>query len=133
MLRRRELLAYLVGAGIAGTILVGPYAMRVVAGGVFLPGRGLPLVPVVLLPILWGVWNLLWVRRRPGVAIGTWGAVLGLGAACGVNLYLWAAGAWSPAVTALLVFLPVLYWLLWRLVVGPINEALGVEGARRGP
>jgi hypothetical protein len=130
VLRRRELLAYLVGAGIAGTILVGPYALRVVAGPLFMPGRAIPVVPIVLLPILWGVWNLLWARRHPRVSIGLWGALLGLGAAAGVNGYLWATGMWFPAAALLLVFLPVVYWLFWRLVVGPLNEALGVEGQR---
>jgi hypothetical protein len=130
MVRRRELLAYLVGAGVAGTLLVGPYALRVVAGEVYLPGRAVPVVPVVLLPILWGLWNLVWARRQPPVSIGAWGATFGLLAASGINGYLRAAGVWFPAAALLLVFLPVLYWLLWRLVVGPLNEALGVEGPR---
>lgn len=130
MLRRRELLAYLIGAGVAGTLLVGPYALRVVVGAVFLPGRAVPIVPIVLLPILWGLWNLVWARRHPRMSIGTWGAVLGCAAASGVNGYLCAAGVWFRAAALLLVFLPVLYWLLWRLVVGPLNEALGVEGER---
>jgi hypothetical protein len=130
MLRRRELLAYLIGAGVAGTLLVGPYALRVVAGAVFMPGRAVPVVPVVLLPILWGLWNLLWARRNPRLSIGAWGAVFGFAVAAGVNGYLWAAGVWFRAAALLLVFLPVLYWLLWRLVVGPLNEALGVEGDR---
>lgn len=130
MLRRRELLAYLVGAGIAGTVLIAPYALRVAASG-FIPGRVVPITPVVLLPIAWGAWNVVWVRRHPPVTIATWGAALGLLAASALNTYFWAAGAWFPAVALLLVFLPVVYWLMWRLVVGPINEALGVEGERR--
>jgi hypothetical protein len=127
---RRQLLAYLIGAGLAGTILVGPYTLRVVAGGIFLSGRAVPIVPVVLLPILWGVWNLLWARHHPRVSIGVWGAILGAVGAFGVNLYLSAMGLWFPAAALLLVFLPAVYWLLWRLVVGPLNEALGVEGER---
>ena len=130
MLRRRELLAYLIGAGTAGTILVGPYVVRVVGSGVFAPGRAFPVVPIVLLPILWGLWNLLWARRHPSVSIGVWGAELGFGAAAGVNGYLWASGVWFAAAALLLVFLPAVYWLMWRLVVGPLNEALGVEGER---
>jgi len=131
MLRRRELLAYLIGAGLAGTILVGPYVLRIIAGELFIPGHAVPVVPVVLLPILWGVWNLLWARRHPArLSIGVWGAVLGLAAATGINVYLLAAGVWFPAAALLIVFLPVVYWLLWRLVVGPLNEALGVEGKR---
>jgi hypothetical protein len=130
-LRRRELLAYLVGAGTAGTVLIAPYALRVVAQGMFVPARAIPLTPVVLLPILWGLWNLVWARRQPPVSIGVWGAVLGLLAASGINAYFLAVAAWFPAVALLLAFMPVVYWLVWRLVVGPINEALGVEGERR--
>lgn len=130
MVRRRELLAYLVGAGIAGTILVGPYTLRLIAGDVFFPGRAVPIVPVVLLPIVWGAWNLLWARRHPPVSVGVWGATLGLAAAIGINLYLSAVDLWFPAAAVLLVFLPAIYWLMWRLVVGPLNEALGVEGER---
>src|SRR5262245_19465825 len=130
MLRRREMLAYLIGAGIAGTILVGPYVLRIVVGGVFMPGGVIPVVPIVLLPILWGIWNLLWARHHPRVSIGVWGAALGLGAAAGINAYLLATAMWFRAAALLLVFLPTLYWLLWRLAVGPLNEALGVEGER---
>ena len=130
MIRRRELLAYLVGAGTAGTILVGPYVLRILAGDVFLPGRAVPVVPVVLLPVLWGIWNLLWARRHPPLSIGVWGAMLGLAAGSGINIYLRAVRLWFPAAAALIVFLPAVYWLMWRLVVGPLNEALGVEGER---
>ncbi len=131
-MRRRELLAYLIGAGVAGTLLVGPYVGRAVALEVFLPGRTVPLVPFVLLPVLWGLWNWLWARRQPHVGIGTWGAGLGLLASGAVNLYLIAAAAWFGAASLLLVFLPGLYYLLWHFVVGPLNEALGVEGERAG-
>jgi hypothetical protein len=130
MVQRRQLLAYLVGAGVAGTVLVGPYTLRVVVGGVFVPGHAIPVVPIVVLPILWGLWNLLWARRQPRCSIGMWGATFGIAAALGINAYLWAAGAWFRPAALLLVFLPSVYWLLWRLVVGPLNEALGVEGER---
>jgi len=35
-----------------------------------------------------------------------------------------------PAALALPVFLPVVYYLIWTLVIGPLNEALGVESKR---
>jgi hypothetical protein len=130
MVRRRELLAYLVGAGTAGTILVAPYTLRMIASGFYFPGRAVPVVPVVLLPIAWGVWNLLWARRHPRVSIGVWGAILGILAASGLNLYFLAVSLWFPSAAMLLVFLPAVYWLIWRLVVGPLNEAVGVEGER---
>jgi len=129
-LRRRELLAYLIGAGVAGTILVFPFVLRDAALRFFLPGRTVPLVPFFLLPVLWGGWNLLWARRQPRMDIGAWGASLGVAASLVFNLYLWSRDAWFAAALLLVAFLPVVYYLLWHLVVGPLNEALGVEGER---
>ena len=129
MVRRRELLAYLIGAGVAGTVLVGPYALRMSVASV-VPGLPLQQVPFFLLPILWGLWNLLWARRQPRLGIGAWGALLGFFAALLVNLLFLAEGAWFPAAIALPVFLPLVYYLLWLLAIGPLNEALGVESKR---
>ena len=126
--RRRELLAYLVGAGVAGTILVGPYVLRVIAGEVYVPGRVLPMVPIVTLPIVWGAWNVVWARRQPPCGIGAWGAGLGLVLACCINVGLAVRGVWFRHALAMVPFLPLVYWLLWGYVVGPLNEALGVEG-----
>ena len=131
-LRRRELLAYLIGAGVAGTIIVFPYVFRDAVLQIVLPGRTVPVVPFFLLPIVWGCWNLLWARRQPRIDVGTWGASLGLAASLLFNLYLWLRDAWFAAALLGVVFLPVVYYLLWHLVVGPLNEALGVEGERPG-
>lgn len=125
---RRELLAYLTGAGVAGTILVGPYVLRVIAGAVYVPDRALPMAPIVMLPVAWGAWNVAWVRRRPASGIGAWGAGLGLVLAVFINLTLAARGLWFREALAVVPFLPLVYWLLWGFVVGPLNEALGVEG-----
>jgi hypothetical protein len=132
VVRRRELLAYFIGAGTAGTILVAPYVLRLVAIPIYMPGREVPMVPIVLLPVFWGLWNALWARRHPRMSIGAWGATFGFVAACGMNAYLWGAGMWFRAAALVVVFLPAVYWLVWGLVVGPLNEALGVEG-RRAP
>jgi hypothetical protein len=126
---RRELLAYLIGAGVAGTILVGPYVLRIIAGELFVPGRVLPMVPIVTLPLVWGVWNVTWARRQPASAIGLWGAALGLILACVINGALAVRGMWFRHALAIVPFLPLVYWLLWGYVVGPLNEALGVEGS----
>ena len=129
MVRRRELLAYLIGAGVAGTVLVGPYTLRMSVASV-VPGLPLQQVPFFLLPILWGLWNLLWARRQPRLGIGAWGALLGFVAALLVNLLFLAEGAWFPAAIVLPVLLPMVYYLLWLLAIGPLNEALGVESQR---
>ena len=95
MVRRRDLLAYLIGAGVAGTLLTAPYALRVAAISL-LPGATIGNVPFFLLPILWGVWNLLWARWQPAVTIGTWGAMLGVVAGVAVNLALRRRGRVVP-------------------------------------
>jgi hypothetical protein len=130
MIRRRNLLAYLVGAGIAGTLLVGPYVLRAAVFR-FLPGAEVARPPFFLLPILWGGWNLLWVRLEPDIGIGAWGALLGVLAGLAVNLLFVVQGTWFPTALLLPAFLPVVYYLFWRLLVGPVNEALGVEGEPR--
>jgi hypothetical protein len=129
-LRRRELLAYLIGAGVAGTILIVPFVLRDAALRFFLPGRSVPLVPFFLLPVLWGLWNLVWARRQPPVGIGAWGAMLGFAAAVIVNVFLRAVDLWFPTAVLFVAFLPLVYYLLWHLVIGPLNDALGVEGER---
>src|SRR5262249_59837568 len=131
MVRRRDLLAYLIGAGVAGTVLVGPYTLRLSVASL-VPGLPLQQVPFFLLPILWGLWNLLWARRQPRLGIGAWGALLGFVAAVLVNLLFLAEGAWFPAAIVLPLLLPLVYYLLWLFAVGPLNEALGVEGGERG-
>jgi hypothetical protein len=124
---RRELLAYLVGAGVAGTILVAPYVGRPFVIALFPELKPLAFVPFFVLPLFWGVWN--WLRFRLGlqIGIGAWGAVLGFGLACLANGLFVAEGVWFPAVLLLLVTLPAGYWLLWTFLVGPLNEGLGVE------
>jgi hypothetical protein len=129
MIRRQELLAYLVGAGVAGTLLVGPYVLRT-AVVLWLPAAEIARPPFFLLPIMWGLWNFLWVRVRPWSDIGLWGASLGIVGGLLVNLLFVAQRVWFPAALLLPFFLPFLYFLLWRLIVGPLNDALGVTGER---
>ncbi len=116
-----------IGAGIAGTLLVFPYTGRAIASTV-LPDVVVTQVPFFLLPILWGVWNLVYVRRQPRLDIAVWGAILGLLGGLGVNALLWVQGAWFGAAVLLPLFLPAGYYLLWLFVVGPLNQALKVDG-----
>ena len=125
---RRGLLAYLIGAGVAGTLLVFPYMLRVVAAEVAPDFDRLTAVPFFLLPIAWGAWNWLHVRRalRPG--IGVWGALLGGGLATGVNLLLVAEGRWFEGAVLLIAGLPAVYYLVWTFIVGTLNDALVAKG-----
>ncbi|HLB77350.1 MAG TPA: hypothetical protein VJO72_09975 [Candidatus Dormibacteraeota bacterium] len=127
--RRRDLLAYLVGAGVAGTLLIGPYGLRF-AVIQLIPGAAAVQPPFFLLPIVWGLWNLLWARRQPAMSVGRWGALLGLLAGVAVNLLFVAQGRWFRPAMLLPLFLALVYYLAWRVVIGPLNEALGVDGER---
>src|SRR5262245_11331385 len=129
MVRRRSLLAYLIGAGVAGTILIGPYGLRFAVINL-LPGAAIGNPPFFLLPVVWGLWNLLRVHWLPWIGIGAWGSLLGVAVGAAVNLLFLAQGTWFRAAPLLAPFLAVLYFLLFRLIVGPLNEALGVEGHR---
>jgi hypothetical protein len=124
---RRELLAYLIGAGVAGTILVGPYVGRLMLTALVPELVPLSAVPFFLLPLFWGGWNWLRVRLRPRIDIGHWGAILGLVLAAAVNVLLAAEERWVSGVALLLVAIPAFYYLLWSLLIGPLNEAFGVE------
>jgi hypothetical protein len=124
---RRELLAYLIGAGVAGTILVVPYVGRAFVAALVPQFAPLTHIPFFVLPLFWGVWNWLHVRLHVRMSIGAWGAILGLVIALLANLLLLAEGHWFRALILLPLALPAGYYLLWGFVVGPLNEGLGVE------
>jgi hypothetical protein len=124
---RRELLAYLVGAGVAGTILIAPYVGRPFVIALFPQLQPLAFVPFFVLPLLWGVWNWLRIRLRLRIGIGVWGAALGFGIACLANALFVAEGVWFAGVLFLLITLPAGYWLLWTFLVGPLNDGLNVD------
>jgi hypothetical protein len=70
--------------------------------------------------------SVLWVRLQPSMGIGAWGALLGFLAGLAVKLLLLVQGTWFRTALLLPVFLPVVYYLFWRLLVGPVNEVAGV-------
>ena len=125
-MRRSELAAYVIGAAVAGTILVFPYTGRALAHRLF-PQLLEVTVPFFLLPLFWGLWNSLYARVHPRLGIGSWGALLGVVLAIGVNGLLSAQGQWFPAAMLLPVFIAVLYYFIWAFIVGPLNDALGVD------
>jgi hypothetical protein len=124
---RAGLLAYLIGSGVAGTLLIAPYTGRSVVMFLSPDAASLVYVPFFIMPIAWGSWNWLRLRLRPRLAIGTWGALLGFVLAVAVNLLLLAEHHWFDGVILLPLALPFVYGVVWRLIVGPLNRALGVE------
>jgi len=101
----KQLLAYLIGAGAAGTILIFPYAGRAIWSTVF-PKLLDIHIPFFLLPLVWGLWNWLHHRLQLNLDIGIWGALLGFILGLAVNALLYAQDQWFLAATWLLVFPP---------------------------
>ena len=124
-MQRNQLAAYLVGAAVAGSILVFPYAFRPLAA-VIVPGLRAVQVPFFLLPVVWGIWNALHVRAAPTTDLGAWGALLGIVLGVLLNVFLYVTGTWFAEAALVPVFLAFVYLLLWRFVVGPLNATLGV-------
>ncbi|MCW5893074.1 MAG: hypothetical protein KIT14_21370 [bacterium] len=125
-MRQRELQAYLIGAGIAGTALVIPYAGRSIASLV-IPAWDATNVPFYLLPIVWGFWNWLGVRLASPLPPWAWGAVLGVSVSIGVNLiHLWR-GHWFAPLLLLVAWIPIIYAIAWTFVIVPLNRAFDVE------
>src|SRR5512143_467487 len=120
--RRRDLQAYLIGAGVAGTGIVVPYVgrplLRAFTGEILAEN-----VPFFLLPIVWGFWNWLFQRVDPAMGAGAWGALLGVVVSVTVNLLLWTRATWTPLDALLLVWLPLAYAVLWAFLVEPLNRA----------
>jgi len=125
-MNRRALLAYLIGAGVAGTFLVIPYTMRAIGTSIE-PASVDATVPIFLLPIAWGGWNCAYVVRRPRMDVGAWGAILGFALGVGLNLLYAAQGVWFASMLVVPVGTAGIYFLGWYLFVGPLNEALGAD------
>jgi len=124
-MQRNQLAAYLVGAAVAGSILVFPYAVRPLAA-LIVPDFRAVQVPFFLLPVVWGLWNALHAGAAPTTDLGAWGAGLGVALGILLNVFLYVAGTWFAAAALVPIFLAFVYLLLWRFVVGPLNATLGV-------
>lgn len=121
-----KLNAYLVGAGVGGTIIVMPYIVRTFWSRSF-PELFEIYQPFYLIPIIWGLWNLLHASFNRPPIIGVWGAILGFILGLVINLLIYAGGYWVKAAILIPVFASALYFLLWHLIVGTLNHTLGVD------
>lgn len=100
--------------------------------------------PMALVPSLFGLWNMLWLKShgRTGLAIGAHGALLplvmapigtlvasGLGVlALGATGVTWFAACRVPYVLVACGFLAAIaiYYLVWKYIVGFVNHVLGI-------
>lgn len=105
--------------------------------------RGL-IFPMALVPVLWGLWNMLWLasHARTHLGAGPHGALLpfvlvpggtALGLGLGVLSLETTHAVWFGAVTLPYGFLGVgfavaltVYYLVWKYIVAFVNRELGI-------
>ncbi len=96
--------------------------------------------PMAVVPNVWGLWNMLhlWLRSRRHLPLGLHGAVLPFLLAPAGFLITRAVGFTIPAfaIEALPFVFPVavvIYYLVWKHLVGFFNELLGIAGKEALP
>src|SRR5689334_18118738 len=114
-------------------VLTAIVIMRFVVG-VKMPVEQVMVFGMGLVPNLWGLWNVLFLRlpERWNIPLGIWGAILPLLIApLGYELTQ-ALGLEipEPVRTGLPFAFPIVliaYYLVWKYVVGFLNGLLGIE------
>ena len=89
------------------------------------------IFPIGLVPNAWGLWNMLfvWVQRRREIPVGVHGALLAVVIAPLAYSVQLALGKmiWTPELFAIGFPISIVaYYLAWKLVVGRLNNLLGV-------
>ena len=125
-MNRNQITAYLIGAGIGGTISIFPYLANIMWAALY-PELLEVYIPFFLLPLFWGIWNLLYLEYNRSHNIGAWGAMLGLILGLGWCLLLYAKGHWFRAAMMIPIESSAAYFLFWYLIVGPLNDTFGIE------
>ena len=143
-----------------------PY-LRAYLSGVFVPTLILPLMltafivlrlvlevpipiergivfPMALVPLVWGLWNMLWLgsHEHTHLAVGLHGAVLpflllpagaSLAKCLGVVTFGHSSVTWFQSIEAPyaliacgFAFALVMYYLVWKYIIGFVNRELGI-------
>lgn len=82
--------------------------------------------PGAIVPNLWGVWNLLYLRFRPSMPLPVFGALLPL---LLVPMIWYMGPPIFPPAPWLLLIVPIgmaIYYLVWKFVVGFLNQEMGI-------
>lgn len=87
--------------------------------------------PMAVVPNAWGLWNMLYLRLRPGLrpAFGLYGALLPLVLIPGGMALARALDVFAIQLAYALPIIPIgmgLYYLAWRFLVGSLNRELGI-------
>jgi len=139
--------AYL--AGVLFPTLVFPLLLTALVLGRLAQGEPFPVDRIVVFPLTfapacWGLWNVLWVasRKRTHLPLGLHGAILPflllpMATALARCLGLITLGAHSvtwfqvigvpyAVIACAFTFALVMYYLVWKYIIGYVNRALGI-------
>ena len=139
--------AFLAGVFVPTLLLPGMLLLFLLVHYAFQPSfpveRGL-IFPMSLIPVTWGLWNILWKASHVSthLSVGAHGAILPLfllpaGTLIGTALGILQLGAshatWFQAIQVPYAWIAVLfaaalaaYYLVWKYVVGFMNRTLGI-------
>jgi hypothetical protein len=124
-------------------LLVGFLVVRLALNAPFPIERGL-VFPLALVPMVWGLWNVLWQRMHAAthLPLGVHGAVLPFlllpgGAFIATHMQVLELGqtgvTWFQAIPIPYAWIAVVftcglaaYYLVWKYVVGFLNRVLGI-------
>ena len=109
-----------------------------------IPVERIVIFPLAFVPFLWGIWNVLWAatRNRTHLPLGLHGAILPFvllptGAVLAKCLGVIALGTHSVTwfqtieipyalIACGFVFALVMYYLVWKYIIGYVNRVLGI-------
>jgi hypothetical protein len=98
------------------------------------PIERIMVFPLALVPAIWGVWNMVYMamRKRSYIPLGCHGALVpvflvpvALWNARAFGLELTLASSWTIVAVAV-PLLAIIYYLVWKFLVGFLNETLGI-------
>lgn len=129
--------AFAAGAVFPTAVLPFVYAILFFFGHAGVHSAPLQFMPLFL-PIIFGLWNVLYFKiggrcpvKSRSSRMACHGALLGLMAAL-FGVFLFGIPELIFGITGglrflPLVFVPILYGLIWRFIVGPLNNLFGLE------
>ena len=132
MSKHLYLRAYLAGIAVPTMLMLVVLVVFVVARFVYnvpIAIERLLVFPMAVVPNLWGVWNMLYVRLNSGLPLGIHGATLVLLLAPVGFMLARALEVWIVTPGLFITVAPVgliVYYLAWKHIVGFFNQLLGI-------
>lgn len=134
MNEHRYLRAYMAGIAIPTMFLLVAMTVFTIARYVYdvpLPIERAIVFPMAVVPNLWGLWNIIYLRTGRRMSIGVFGAILPivlvpLGFALTRLIHFPIPHLLVSGFPAFFPFALVVYYLVWKHLVGALNAVVGV-------